>query len=145
MSVFVDTNLLLRAAQPNHPFHSAAVRAISVLLSQDETLVLTPQIMAEFWNAATRPQASNGLGMRPYEALAELVRLEAFFTMLDESAAVYQAWKSVVDSNGVSGVQVHDARLVAAMQVYNISRILTFNPGDFTRYKQIQVLHPETL
>jgi predicted nucleic acid-binding protein len=71
--------------------------------------------------------------------------MEGFFTVLDESVAVYQAWKGLVESHGVSGVQVHDARLVAAMQVYNVSRILTFNAGDFTRYKQIEIITPQTL
>ena len=34
----------------------------------------------------------------------------------------------------VSGVQVHDARLVAAMIVHDVTHILTFNTQDFTRY-----------
>jgi predicted nucleic acid-binding protein len=145
MSVFVDTNILLRAVQPNHPLHSIAVRAVSALLAQNEVLVLTPQIMAEFWNVATRPQLNNGLGLSTKDALSELVRLESFFTVLDESAAVYQAWKVLVEKQGVTGVQVHDARLVAAMHVYNVLRILTFNTGDFTRYKQIEIVYPQAL
>ena len=35
---------------------------------------------------------------------------------------------------GVSGVQVHDARLVASIKVNNISHILTLNIEDFKRY-----------
>ncbi len=35
---------------------------------------------------------------------------------------------------GVSGVQVHDARLVAVMKVNSIDRILTLNTADFVRY-----------
>jgi predicted nucleic acid-binding protein len=34
----------------------------------------------------------------------------------------------------VSGVQVHDARLVAVMKVNSIDRILTLNTADFVRY-----------
>jgi hypothetical protein len=34
----------------------------------------------------------------------------------------------------VSGVQVHDARLVAAMKLNSVTHILTFNATDFTRY-----------
>ena len=47
-------------------------------------------------------------------------------------------------SHGVSGVQVHDTRLVAAMLVYKIPRILTFDADDFTRYTQIEILKPGT-
>lgn len=40
----------------------------------------------------------------------------------------------------VSGVQVHDARLVAAMQAHNITHILTFNTSDFTRYASLGIV-----
>jgi predicted nucleic acid-binding protein len=43
----------------------------------------------------------------------------------------------------VSGVQVHDARLVAAMRIHGIRHILTFNTKDFSRYSEIEALHPE--
>ena len=33
------------------------------------------------------------------------------------------------------GVQVHDARLVAAMKIHGINHILTLNVGDFKRYQ----------
>jgi predicted nucleic acid-binding protein len=39
---------------------------------------------------------------------------------------------------------VHDARLVAAMNVHGVRRILTFNTDDFARYG-IEVLHPSSL
>ena len=34
----------------------------------------------------------------------------------------------------VSGVQVYDARLAAAMLAHNVTHILTFNTSDFARY-----------
>jgi predicted nucleic acid-binding protein len=43
------------------------------------------------------------------------------------------------------GVQVHDARLAAAMRVPGIQRILTFNERDFARYPDIQAVHPQAL
>jgi len=43
---------------------------------------------------------------------------------------------------GGTGVQAHDARLVAAMNVYGVSRILTFNAQDFTRYQDMEVIRP---
>ena len=41
----------------------------------------------------------------------------------------------------IQGVKVHDGRLVAAMNVHNVPRILTFNAGDFARYG-VEVLRP---
>jgi len=39
-------------------------------------------------------------------------------------------------------VQVHDARLVALMQVHGISHVFTLNPSDFARYSGITALTP---
>ena len=50
----------------------------------------------------------------------------------------------LVDTNvveyGVSGVQVHDARLVAAMIFHNVKHILTFNGQDFRRYADEEIV-----
>jgi hypothetical protein len=45
----------------------------------------------------------------------------------------------------VSGVQVHDARLVAAMHVHRIRHLLTLNVEDFRRYGDIVVVSPQDL
>lgn len=143
MSVFVDTNILLRSIQPSHPMHERAVRQVASFIAQDEALVVTPQIVAEFWNVATRPIEHNGLGMGHEQTREELVRLEHFFSVLGETPDVYAEWKRLVAGYKVTGVQVHDARLVAAMQVYGVGRILTFNDQDFTRYRDIiEVIRP---
>ena len=101
--------------------------------------------MAEFWNVATRPRERNGIGLTPELAGAELAQIEGFFTVLGESAEVYNEWKRLVTLRAISGVQAHDARLVAAMKVYGISKILTFNTDDFTRYSEIEVVHPDSV
>jgi predicted nucleic acid-binding protein len=82
------------------------------------------------------------MGLTPELAAAELAQIEGFFTVVGESTDVYKSWKDLVKSLGVSGVEAHDARLVAAMRVYGISRILTFDTKDFARYPGIEVLNP---
>lgn len=42
----------------------------------------------------------------------------------------------------VSGKNVHDAKLVAAMNVNGISHVLTFNEADFRRYAGIVIVRP---
>lgn len=39
-------------------------------------------------------------------------------------------------------MQVHYARLVAAMLAHSLTQILTFNTNDFTRYSEITTVHP---
>jgi predicted nucleic acid-binding protein len=60
MRVLVDTNVLLRSAQPNHPLCSQATRAVSKLIRQKEAVFFCSQNIAEFWNVATRPAELNG-------------------------------------------------------------------------------------
>ena len=74
MSVLVDTNVLLRSVQPSHPMHDPAVRTVAALIRGGEPVVITPQIVAEFWNVATRPVNCNGLGWSHQQALDEVVR-----------------------------------------------------------------------
>ena len=45
-------------------------------------------------------------------------------------------------AHAVSGVQVHDARLVAAMHVHAVTHLLTLNDRDFTRYPDITAVNP---
>lgn len=143
MSVFVDTNVLLRSVQPSHPMNEGAVSAIAALIRDGETLVITPQVFAEFWNAATRPADRNGMGLTHGEAHEEIVRLEGFLSVLPESVEVFAEWKRLVLAHTVTGVQAHDARIVAAMNVHGIRRLLTYNVQDFARYKQIETIRPE--
>ena len=123
--------------------HSAAVRALKVLMSGEEPLVVALQNVAEFWNVATRPVLNNGLGFTIEEAQREVIRLEEFFEVLSESPESYAAWKALLIAHRVSGVQVHDARLVAVMKTYGVWRIVTFNLADFVRFTEIEAIHPE--
>jgi len=55
MRVLVDTNILLRSVQPNHPLCSQATHAVSKLIRQKDAVFFCAQNIAEFWNVATRP------------------------------------------------------------------------------------------
>jgi predicted nucleic acid-binding protein len=145
MSVLVDTNVLLRQTQPNHEHHDAAIESVARLLAGGETLYFTPQNISEFWNVLTRPVANNGLGFSVSQAFAELEKVEDTLTLLPDSPATYAEWKRLVIKYGVMGTKVHDTRLVAAMNVHGIGRILSFNDADFRRYDEIEVLHPTTV
>lgn len=142
MSTLLDTNILLRAAQPGHPMGKAADDAVAELRRQGDTLHLVPQNLYEFWVAATRPAAQNGLGFTLAQTQTELVRLKNLFILLDDIPVIYPQWEQLVAQHQVSGKNAHDARLVAAMMVHGVSRILTFNVGDFQRYPGVTVLDP---
>jgi predicted nucleic acid-binding protein len=62
--------------------------------------------------------------------------------MLPDDPAVHLVWRKLLVAHAISGVQVHDARLVAAMHVHGVKRILTFNARDFARFGDIEAIHP---
>jgi predicted nucleic acid-binding protein len=145
MRVLVDTNILLRSAQPNHPLCSQAVHAVSRLLRQKESVFFCPQNIAEFWNVATRPAEKNGLGLSIAEVTKEVASIESMLTLLPDSPRIYDQWKRIVTQHGVQGVKVYDARLVAVMNLYSLDALLTFNTDDFKRYANISALHPSAM
>jgi predicted nucleic acid-binding protein len=144
VSVLVDTNVLLRRTQPNHEHCKAAVESVARLLEAGETVHFTPQNVFEFWNVTTRPVANNGLGFSIPQALVEVERIERILTLLPESPATYAEWKRLVVKHNVVGVQVHDTRLIASMNVHGVRRLLTFNAADFSRFADIEILRPSS-
>ena len=130
----VDTNILVSLVDPNRPQHITAQQAVVKLRHQGQQLAIAYQNCVEFWNVATRPTSKNGLGLSVNATTQELSRIELGFTLVPDSPAIYPIWRGLVVTYGVSGVQVHDARLAAAMLAHGLSHILTFNAADFARY-----------
>jgi len=143
MEHLADTNILIRRIDRAHAQQVEATTAVRALLRSGERVCVAPQNMIEFWNVCTRPVERNGLGLSPAEADREASRLEGILTLLPDVPAIYPEWRRLVVAHSVSGVQVHDARIVAVMNVYGISNLLTFNGPDFSRYPGIHVIHPK--
>jgi predicted nucleic acid-binding protein len=141
MAVLLDTNILLRIVQPHHPQCAEAARALHGLRGRNEALVVTQQNIVEFWAVTSRPLAANGLGWSTDQVRAEVASLRNFFSELPE-LPLQSEWERLVRRYRVTGKNVHDARLVAAMIVNDVSQILTFNAEDFLRYSEIRVLNP---
>ena|SRR2546421_1379569 len=141
----VDSNVLLRWVKPDHADYPTIISATNAILRRDGVLCYTSQNVAEFWNACTRPTARNGYGLSPQETDRRARSFEEKLRLLPDSLAVHEEWRTLLLTHGVSGVQVHDARLVAAMRVHQVKHILTFNDKDFTRYTDIEALQPRNI
>jgi predicted nucleic acid-binding protein len=68
--------------------------------------------------------------------------LERHFPVLPDSPMIYENWKALVLKHKVMGVNVPDARLVAAMMVHGVTNILTANAKDFARYPSVTAVTP---
>lgn len=133
MAYLIDTSILTRLANRMDVRYAIADRAVMELHRRGEVLHLTPQVLVEFRNVATRQVAVNGLGLSAAETEAESAGFETRFPLLAETPDIYPAWKALVVALGVIGKQVHDARLVAVCHVHVVTHLLTFNIAHFVR------------
>jgi len=113
-------------------------------MERGDTACLVPQNLYEFWTVATRPVRENGLGFSAAQADAELSRLQRIFEPLSpqetpwaDHPELLKTWRTLVLENDVKGKVAHDARLVATMTLFSVAQILTFNKGDFVRFRGV--------
>lgn len=140
MTYLVDTNFLLRFADRANVQNPLVRSVVKKLKQNKDDLKIFPQNCTEFWNVITRPVANNGFGFSITRANHSLRLIERIFPLLPDDRAIYPEWRKLIVNFGVMGVQVHDARLAAAMIVHKVTHILTFNASDFTRYNSIGIV-----
>lgn len=149
MAYLIDTSLLARLANTADAQHAAAVRAVVEIHRRGELLHITPQVLIEFRNVATRPTGLNGLGLSTVDTAAQAAGFEAAFPLLVETPDIYPAWRALVEGLGILGKQVHDARLIAVCHVHQVTHMLTFNLSHFARMAGfgpgVVVVDPESI
>ena len=60
MAFLLDTSILVRLANATDAQHPVATQAVVELHRRGEVLHITPQVLIEFRNVATRPKTANG-------------------------------------------------------------------------------------
>lgn len=140
MIYLADTNFSLRFAFRQNPQHQTVRQAVRNLRKRGDRIFIVPQNGVEFWNPATRPVKNNGFGFSIDDADFFLRLVERVFPLLPDDARIHREWRKLVVNFGVSGVRVHDARIVAAMLVHQVTHILTFNTSNFVRYSSLGIV-----
>ena len=138
----LDTNILLRMTKSDDPHHPTIGAALRALVAKGARFCFTSQTLGEFWNASTRPLDKNGFGLSVPETDRIAQVIERDFEFLPDSRDVHDRWRQLLVVHEIKGVQVHDARIAASMYVHGITQLLTFNIGDFQRYKGLHAVHP---
>lgn len=140
MNYLADTNVLLRFANRQDAQHSEIRQTVKALKNGGHKILIVPQNCTEFWNVATRPVKNNGFGFSTRDAEFLLRLIERIFPLLPDAPGVYAKWRELVVNFHISGVSVHDAKIVAAMIVHNTTHILTYNTSDFARYSSAGII-----
>ncbi len=137
--VLLDTNVLVAALDRSRTAHRAAVR----LLEQDErALAIGDQSVREFLTAATRPVASNGLGLPAPRAVAVLEDLLDGVETLHATEGSTRRLVEMVRHGAVAGKQVHDANLVAVALENHAAVIVTDHGRHFERFADLIEIEP---
>jgi predicted nucleic acid-binding protein len=136
---------LLRLLNPGDPEYASARSAVDALVARGDELCFVSQNLVEFWNVCTRPAGKNGFGLTGAETDARARLIENRFTFLPDNARIQAEWRRLIVACSVSGVQGHDARLVAAMLAHGVTHLLTLNDRDFARYPGISAVHPRNI
>jgi hypothetical protein len=108
-------------------------------------LCVVPQNIYEFWAVATGPVAANGLGLSVPECQVEVGRIKRLFVLLPDMSTLLADWEALVGTYACHGRGSYDARLVAALKTYGMTRLLTFNGPDFARFPGLTILDPTSL
>jgi predicted nucleic acid-binding protein len=137
--LFVDTNVLVYAAVAEAPLHDLARRTLANAAAGGTKFWISRQVLREFIATLTRPQGFSA--PLSVSVLVSLVRdLQQRMDVADETTGVTQHLLSLLQQVSTGGKQVHDANIVATMQVHGIQRLLTANPSDFARFAHLIVV-----
>jgi predicted nucleic acid-binding protein len=133
-SVFLDTNVLVAAGVQVAPFHEKASAYLRQLHEHKRVAWISRQILREYVGTLTRPQPYSPAF--PGAGVAEQVELlQKHYRVADEDARCSEHLLAFIRDGRASGKQVHDANIVATMQVYGIKQLVTLNVGHFRRFE----------
>jgi predicted nucleic acid-binding protein len=130
---FVDTNVLVYASRSTAHAYLQANTALAHLEGEGTELCVNRQVLREYLVTTTRPQA-DAASLALEVAVADVRRLIGIYTVLEDGPAVTKRLLELVARYPTRGKQVHDANLVATMLAHGVTRLLTFNAGDFRRF-----------
>ena len=139
--LFVDTNILIFATNELSEWHLPASKALEEARQSSVDLIISTQILREYLAAATRISVmGNGL---PLPKILENVRIfRNEFTVVEDNPFVLDTLLDLLQKVTVAGKQVHDANIVATMQVHGVRHLLTHNVADFNRFASFITVLP---
>jgi predicted nucleic acid-binding protein len=139
--VFVDTNVLVYANTVRSPLHIRAQLALQDLSASAIPLWISRQILREYLATLSRPQTFSA-PMAPAALVADVVRFQTQFLIAEDGPLVTSNLLGLLSTYSFGGKQVHDANIVATMQVQGIRQILTNNVADFSRFGSLITVIP---
>lgn len=139
--VFVDTNILIYANLTVSPFHEPARQILKSLKQQGCFLWISRQILKEYLSAMTKRNILTG-EISTLSLIEDIRYFSEYFGIAEDSPLVTEKLLALLKQIVIGGAQIHDANIVATMQAYGISNLLTHNTKDFERFSSIITILP---
>lgn len=139
--ILVDTNVWVARIIEDHDFHERARTKLDELADQNELFCISGQIIRELISVCTLGRNLSRL-LRWDELRREIDSLLAQTVLLTENESTTKKLIDLGESYQVMGKQIHDANIIAIMLTHGLNRLLTFNPDDFKRFNEIEVILP---
>lgn len=140
--VFCDTNIILRAYHDVFPQHFSVKAIFDRLLADDTDLWISRQVIREYLVQVTHPRTF-AMPLTSSQAVEQVGNILQTCQIIGETSATTNALLTLIRDYSVSGKQIHDANIVAAMLANGIDTLLTLNTADFKRYEdRITLLVP---
>ncbi|NJM75172.1 MAG: type II toxin-antitoxin system VapC family toxin [Acaryochloridaceae cyanobacterium RU_4_10] len=131
MKVLFDTSVIIGALLPKHQSHSSCFIQLQTAQSGQIQGCLSTHSLAELYSVMTRMPVQPR--MSPKEANTLLERCLQYLDAIPLDTADYQYAIAQMTALNLPGGGIFDALIARAALKASADRILTLNPGHFTR------------
>ncbi len=140
--IAIETNILVHAHRPEMPAHAKAKAAICELVSRGRRVGLVAHCLVEFTGVVTNPRIWKQPSS-PAQVRAQILAWTAppKMQVLTEQADFVQEFIDLVESSGVYGGGVHDARIAACCIAHGVRTLWTAD-RDFGRFPALRTVNP---
>ena len=137
----LDTNVLVYAEQRRQPQHEAAKLLRDRALTGELSACTCPQVLSEFFAVVTR---FGDVRLSSQEATDQVKKYHRSKRLVKiyPGRNIVERMLELLETHPVTGLDIHDLRLVATMLENGVTRIYTFNVRDFAPFSEIEVLTP---
>lgn len=139
--LFVDTNILVYFSNSLSPWNSIATQTLQDARQLGVDLIVSPQIMREYLASATR-ESLLGSGPPLLDIIQNFQYFRSDFRVVDDNMNILSNLAGLVQTFPMGGKQIHDTNIVATMQFYGITHVLTHNTKHFNRFASLITVVP---
>ena len=138
--LLIDTNILLEASDEGRDGHLKALRFFEEAPTMGVDLFLATQCLREYLVVATRPVANNGLGMKIEHAIENIARFRSRTSLIAESTQASECFLAWAAKFRTHGKKLHDLQLLATALRGGMHALITLNPNDFPKIRELAVM-----